>query len=251
MLARGELAAIARRQGVPFGVVEWDYVQHLLLRHVASAPFAFKGGTCIRIAYGSPRYSEDIDFDGEGSADDLFGRLTKGAERLRDYGIPAEVARGQGAGLEAKLHYEGPLFDGTPQSRGSIRIDVSLRGERVDVEEVFAPSTPYADVPQLVVRALTGPHLLSEKVRALIVRGKARDLYDLHFLLERGVTCRRALLDEKMRLYRRKFTRKALDASIVHVRRSWSRDLEVLLGSVPPFETVAAAVRERVRRFEP
>src|SRR5881628_1315661 len=111
MLARGELAAIARRQGVPLGVVERDYVQHVLLRHVASAPFAFKGGTCIRVAYGSPRYSEDLDFDGEGSAGDLLGRLLQGAERLSDYGIPAEVARRQGAGLEVKVHYEGPLFD--------------------------------------------------------------------------------------------------------------------------------------------
>lgn len=251
MLARGELAAIARRQGVPLGVVERDYVQHLFLRHVASAPFVFKGGTCIRIAYKSPRYSEDIDFDGEGRADALLGLLTGGAERLGDYGISAELARLPASGLHAKLHYEGPLFDGTSQSRGSVRIDVSLRGERVDAEETFVPSTPYVDVPQLVVRALTGPHLLSEKVRALIVRGKARDLYDVHYLFERGVTCRRRLLDDKMKLYGRKFTWKGLETGVNRVRRSWSRDLEILLGSVPPFATVVAAVRERIRGLEP
>jgi len=249
MLARGELAAIARRQGVPLGVVERDYVQHLILRHVASAPFAFKGGTCIRIAYGSPRYSEDIDFDGEGSADDLFERLTKGSERLRDYGIPAEVARGRGAGLEAKLHYEGPLFDGRAPSRSSVRVEVSLRGERVDVEEAFVPRTPYADVPQLVLRALTRDHLLAEKARALLVRGKPRDLYDVHFLLARGASCPRALLDEKMRLYRRRFTLRALEDGIVRAGRGWARDLEPLLGQVPPLPGVAADVRRDLRRM--
>lgn len=247
MLARGELAALARRQGVPLGIVERDYVQHLVLRHVARAPFAFKGGTCLRIAYGSPRYSEDLDFDAEGSEGELLAVLKAGAERLRDYGIRAEAVRRPGAGLVAAVRYEGPLFDGTPPSRGSIRVDVSLRGERVDVEEAFVPATPYVDVPQLVVRALTGPHLLAEKVRALIVRGKARDLYDVHFMLERGVECPRTLLDEKMRLYRRRFTLKALDAGIDRVKPSWARDLEPLLGTVPPFPAVAAAVRKRIR----
>ena len=247
MLARGELAALARRQGVPLGIVERDYVQHLILRHVARAPFAFKGGTCIRIAYGSPRYSEDLDFDADGEPGELLRILTAAGERLRDYGIRAEVVRRTGAGLLAAVRYEGPLFDGTPASRGSIRVDVSLRGERIDAEEVFVPAAPYADVPQLVVRALTGSHLLAEKVRALIVRGKARDLYDVHFLLGRGVACPRALLDEKMRLYRRRFTLKTLDAGVARVKASWARDLEPLLGAVPPFPPVAGAVRKGIR----
>ena len=249
MLARAELAALARRQGVPLGVVERDYVQHIVLRHVARAPFAFKGGTCVRIAYGSPRYSEDLDFDADGSAGDALATLREGGERLGDYGIRAEVVRRPGPGLEATVRYEGPLFDGTPRSRGSIRVDVSLRAGRVDVEEVFVPRTPYADVPQLVVRALTGAHLLAEKVRALLVRGKPRDLYDVHFLLERGVECRRALLHEKMRLDRRRFTLRALDAGIDRVERSWARDLEPLLGGVPPFPAVARPVRTGVRRL--
>ena len=111
------------------------------------------------------------------------------------------------------------------------------------------PRTPYADVPQLVVRALAGAHLLAETVRALIVRGKPRDLYDVHFLLEHGVECPRALLDEKMRLYRRRFTPRALDAEIDRVERPWARDLEPLLGGVPPFPAVAGAVRTGVRRL--
>lgn len=249
MLARSELAAIARRQGVPLGVVERDYVQHVVLRHVARAPLSFKGGTCIRIVHGSPRYSEDLDFDATGDAEGLLDTLRSAAERLADYGIPAEAVRRPGSGLVVALRYEGPLFDGSPPSRGSIRLDVSLRGERVETEEAFVPATPYADVPQLVVRALTAPHLLAEKARALLVRGKARDLYDLHFLLARGVRCNRALLDEKMRLYGRRFTLAALDTGVRRVERSWTRDLEPLLGTVPPFRAVARTVRDDVRGF--
>lgn len=27
--------------------------------------FVFKGGTCLKMAYGSPRYSEDLDFNSD------------------------------------------------------------------------------------------------------------------------------------------------------------------------------------------
>ena len=249
MLARSELAAIARREGVPLGVVERDYVQHLFLRHVARAPLAFKGGTCLRIAQGSPRYSEDLDFNAEAGADAVLSRLREGADRLADYGIRAEIARRRAAGVEATVRYEGPLFDGRPQSRGSVRVDVSLRGERVEVEEVFVPRTPYADVPQLVVRALTRGHMLAEKVRAVLVRGTARDLFDVHFLLARGATCGRALLDEKMRLYRRRYSHRALEDGMRKAARGWARDLEPLLGQVPPLGGIEEAVRSGLRRL--
>jgi predicted nucleotidyltransferase component of viral defense system len=232
---------------VPLGVVERDYVQHLLLRRIATAPLAFKGGTCLRIAYGSPRYSEDLDFDAEAGAEEILFLLREAADRLGDYGIRADLVPRRASGVEAILRYEGPLFDGTPRSRGSVRVDVSLRGERVEVEEVFVPRTPYADVPQLVVRALTREHLLAEKVRALLVRGTARDLYDLHFLLERGATCGRALLDAKMRLYRRRYSQKALEDGMGKAAKGWARDLEPLLGQMPPLAGVTAAVRTRLR----
>ena len=163
-------------------------------------------------------------------------------------GIRADLVPRRASGVEAILRYEGPLFDGTPQSRGSVRIDVSLRGERVEVEEVFVPRTPYADVPQLVVRALTREHLLVEKVRAVLVRGTARDLFDVHFLLERGATCGRALLDEKMRLYRRRYSQRALEDGMRKAARGWARDLEPLLGQVPPLRGIEEGVRSGLRR---
>jgi predicted nucleotidyltransferase component of viral defense system len=244
MLARSELAGIARRDGVPLGIVERDYVQHLLLRHLARAPLAFKGGTCLRIAHGSARYSEDLDFDAEGEAEGVAAQLREAADRLGDYGIPAEIVRRPAIGVEAVVRYEGPLFDGSPRSRGSVRVDVSLRGERVEVEEVFVPRTPYADMPQLVVRALTMEHLFAEKVRAVLVRGQARDLYDVQFLLARGATCGRDLLDAKMGLYRRRYSQKALDKGMWRAAKAWSRDLEPLLGQVPPLAGIEARVRE-------
>ena len=247
MLTRPHLAGIARREGVPLHAVERDYVQHVFLRHAGSGPLVFKGGTCLRIVHGSPRHSEDLDFNGPDRAGAL-AHVETAAARLADYGMPASLRPVDSReGLQARLRYEGPLFDGTDRSRGSIRIEVSLRGEAVEAEPAFVPRTPYADVPQLVLLVTTREHLLAEKVRALLTRRAARDLYDVHFLLTRDVSCPRSLLDAKMARYGRRFTVRALDESVRATARTWERDLGPLLGQVPPYARVAGDVRTALR----
>lgn len=247
MLTQAQLAGIARRDGVALHAVERDYAQHVFLRHAAREPFAFKGGTCLRIAHGSPRYSEDLDFDADARRATVLRHLRGAAARLADYGMPAELVPAPGRALRTRLRFEGPLFDGTERSRGSVRIEVERPERTAPVEEAFVPRTPYADVPQLVLRVLTPEHLFAEKARALLVRGKPRDLYDVHFLAARGVSCTRTLLDAKMALYGRRFTMRALDAGVRAAGTTWARDLGPLLGQVPPVGRVAADVRAAFR----
>jgi len=155
MITRSQLEVVARREGIALPAVERDYIQHVLLRHAAGPPLVFKGGTCLRIAYGSPRYSEDLDFNADTDARGAFDHLVTSSARLPNYGMPATVVRRPSReGLAAVLHCEGPLFSGNPRSRASVRIEVSLRHEPVATAEVFVPRTPYADVPQLVLRTL-------------------------------------------------------------------------------------------------
>jgi predicted nucleotidyltransferase component of viral defense system len=254
VLTRQQVADIARVEGLPLHTVERDYVQHLILRHTARRMLVFKGGTCLRIAYHSPRYSEDLDFDARCSragAEDLFRGA---ARRLGDYGIKASVVGGPASrtNFNVRIRYEGPLFDGAPLSRGTVRIESSLRGGDIDSRELFVPRTPYPDVPQLILRVLTSDHLFAEKARALIIRKKPRDLFDLHFLLHRDITCRRTLLDEKMSLYKRRFTLKALDEAVRAAEETWERDLGSLLSEVPPYASVSRDVKSAFReRFGP
>ena len=46
-----------------------EYIQHLFLSSLYKFPKAekllFKGGTALRVVYGSPRFSKDLDFTGE------------------------------------------------------------------------------------------------------------------------------------------------------------------------------------------
>jgi len=248
MLSRLQTEKLARREGVPTHVIERDYVQHLLARHVAEDPLVFKGGTCIRIALGSPRFSEDMDFTARESSD-VEAAVLGALKRLRDYGVAASLrrSRAEGGGWNAVVRYEGPLFTGDSRSARSIRLEVSLRPERLDVEEVFVSQARYPDLPQLVLRILRRDHILAEKLRALIIRSKPRDLFDVHFLMSRGVRCPPPLLAEKMRLYGRPFRLSDFDKAVKEAGATWQRDLTGLLGQVPPHAAVAEQARRMVR----
>ena len=58
-----------------------EYVQHLFLsafyKREAATDFLFKGGTALRIVYGSPRFSEDLDFS-------LFNVATHQRQRVTE-----------------------------------------------------------------------------------------------------------------------------------------------------------------------
>ncbi len=67
MITKETLSALARKyQTSEFPNVVREYFQHLFLSELYKLPGAekmlFKGGTALRIIYGSPRFSEDLDF---------------------------------------------------------------------------------------------------------------------------------------------------------------------------------------------
>ncbi len=65
MLTRKQIEKLALKNRVPLFTQEKDYIQAAILSLLYSKTmgFIFKGGTCLRMAYGSPRYSEDLDFN--------------------------------------------------------------------------------------------------------------------------------------------------------------------------------------------
>jgi len=146
--------------------------------------------------------------------------------------------RGSRSGFGVTLNYAGPLYDGRDLTKGMIRIDVSLRGERV-VEESVTVRTEYDDVRMFVVKISSLGDALAEKVRALLVRGMARDLYDIWFLLEKGVKPDLELINSKLALYHKRYSQKEVVERIAGLERSWVSDLRPLLGALVPYDVAA------------
>lgn len=156
-----------------------EYLQNLLLSHLYQQPLsdkvAFKGGTALRLLYGSPRFSEDLDFSSPIKVYHVKKILEETFQSVKKEAIPFSC-------LEAK-----------PTSGGYFSIyQFELHGHSVEIEWNFSLRLPTRVEPILVTTPMV-PHyqcmvlplkvLVHEKMEALLRRKKPRDFYDLYFLL--------------------------------------------------------------------
>ena len=245
MLTRAQIQRLAQRSRVGMQVQERDYLQHLLLSllYNRSQSLIFKGGTALRLVYRGNRYSEDLDFNGPDDMDTLRQLWHEVVTGLKDFGIQAEIRNEweSDVGYSLDVSYQGPLYDGHDRSKGKVRVDVNRRPEPVETRRELVTSE-YDDVRPFVVTVLTLEHLMAEKVRALLVRGKPRDLYDVWLLLSQGVSPDRALIERKLALYEMVFSVEALEEALTRVQTDWERDLRPLLPQFVEYEDVRRVV---------
>lgn len=245
MLTRQQLQRIAQRERIGLQAQERDYLQHLVLAlvYARTQALVFKGGTALRIVYRGGRYSEDLDFNVTTSVAEAQRLWTDVIHDLERYGIAAErrEAWQSEAGYSFDVSFRGPLYDGRDRTKGKVRVDLSLRGEAVETQrELVSPE--YDDVRPFVATVLTPEHLVAEKVRALLVRGKPRDVYDLWLMRGKGWRVDWLLVDRKLALYDLKFSPDRLAAALDRVARDWERDLGPLLPQLVPSEDARRAV---------
>ncbi|PIQ81567.1 MAG: hypothetical protein COV76_08335 [Candidatus Omnitrophica bacterium CG11_big_fil_rev_8_21_14_0_20_64_10] len=163
-----------------------EYCQHLFLsafyqRHAADRVL-FKGGTALRIIYGSPRFSEDLDFSGFGirkpAIEELITDTLSAVERV-GVSIDIEEAKATSGGYLGIIHYRFEDY------RVEIRLEISLRDRGTVKPETaliagdFLPAYTLLHLPQEL--------LVEEKLKALLDRAKPRDFYDLYFILRKGL----------------------------------------------------------------
>jgi len=166
--------------------------------------------------------------------------------------IPGEEA------YRVRIEYEGPLGRlGGTQPR--ITIDATL------YEKVVLPLAqrqlhhPYSDKDacQAVVAVYPLEEMLAEKMRALLRRRYARDVYDLWYLFkhhaqEIDLRAARRALDEKCR--HKGFTFSQVDdfLSTAHrgdLERTWTASLEYQIQDLPKYRTVEVELRKWLSDF--
>jgi predicted nucleotidyltransferase component of viral defense system len=245
VLTKAQIQRIAQRNGIGMQVQERDYVQHLILwlLYSRSQELVFKGGTALRLVYGGNRYSEDLDFNGPADLVVLRSLWSVVVARLSDFGIVAETRNDwvSDTGYSFDVSFQGPLYDGRDHSKGKVRVDVNRRPEDVEARRELV-ALEYDDVRPFVVTVLAPEHMLAEKLRALLVRGKPRDLYDVWLLLHQGVRLDPALVERKLTLYEMAWSPDALAEALERVRVGWERDLRHLLPQFVPYEVVREGV---------
>ncbi len=166
-----------------------EYLQYKILEIIFASPFGeslvFMGGTCIRIAYGNDRFSEDLDLDNRGLSEGDFERLAQhiGLE-LKKEGVNAEFRNAYKDFYHCYLRFPGLLFDNKLSALRDekilIRID-SFSTKETDraVARVISKADIFAEI-----LCYPSSHLLAQKIQALFgrQRAKGRDIYDIVYL---------------------------------------------------------------------
>jgi len=143
----------------------------------------FRGGTALRLAYGSPRFSDDLDFSLLAPlAEDEFAHAAQAAASTAPQASLVE-ALAKRFTLFALYRIREPYL---PYAF-SVKVEVSLRSETWDrgrdtaLRLLTSPVTPVS----VLAEVATLERMWSDKRAAPADRRPPRDLYDLWFIAQR------------------------------------------------------------------
>lgn len=209
MLPSAQFTRRADADGVDARTVERDYVLAHVMAGVATEQgceqLVFKGGTALRLCYiDDYRYSADLDFSLKQGVSVAQGAqvVSDACERVAAAnGFPLLQVVDTSAG--PRIEYEGPLGS----KRRKLKLDLA------DDELILDPQDQallprYSDLAKVSVQVYSEHEIAAEKLRCVMQRVQARDLFDIYQLL----VVRDGLdLDEVWADFERKAAHKELD----------------------------------------
>lgn len=210
MISKETITALTRRyQTSEFPNIVREYFQHIFLSELYKLPgtekMLFKGGTALRMIYGSPRFSEDLDF----SLFAVESRLVKAFVEDLFIKVLIEIEK---TGVQIKINDKSDKtsggYFGAAEFRtdvyppASVEINISVRNERKIKAEPDSIANDF--IPTYTVLHLPQEELIEEKIfGALLERKKPRDFYDTYFIMRKGLLSpsqKRRLFEEKEKI---------------------------------------------------
>ncbi len=173
---------IAAERGIDKLPVLREYYEFLVLREVfnsqAGDKLVFKGGTALRIFYGLPRYSDDLDFSLSGS---LTFRSFTGAMKVIEKKYPVMEISDIWNKRNTYI-CEFKIKEGWQKEAFSLKLEVSKRKKvkKSEYELKMAESPDFGI--QLLAMVCTAEAIFKDKVRAIKERDEPKDYFDLWFL---------------------------------------------------------------------
>lgn len=227
---------------------EKHYLQAVVLTALAEQPVVFKGGTYLWFFHGLDRFSEDLDFTYVGTPRE--GLPKEISETLKFFGIEntLKIIESGERSLSFRLSAKGPLTTST-KDVCQVYVEASLR------EPVLKPTLPLKidfdayKLPVKIVRGMALEEVAAEKVRAIMTRDKARDVYDLAFLVKtKNVKVELAVINKKLAYYQLAFSNDAFKEKLNEKEDYWKSELQsMVFGELPDFR---AAVQSILARFD-
>lgn len=264
MISKREIIDAATIKGLNPHIVEKDYVIGWLLwgicnHEILGKSWLFKGGTCLKKCFFETyRFSEDLDFTlvdashiEDGFLKAVFGEICERVYEQTGIELPLhshkfdvyQNPRG-GKSCQARIGYQGPV---SPRGRSMPRIKLDLTADEVVVLSPIQSQVyhPYSDASSgdIVIRSYAYEEAFGEKVRALVERGRPRDLYDVVNLFRNpearpSATVLDDVLRQKCEFRNIDFPVLAqLETNRSFLESRWAQMLSHQLPALPPFVT--------------
>lgn len=166
-----------------------EYLQYKILQIIFLTEYAdklsFMGGTCLRIVFGTNRFSEDLDFDNFGLTEIEFDSLSEiVAKNLQKEGYIVEIKTIHKGAFRCYIRIPNLLFDNklSGYQEETILIQLDTEAQKFD----YKPESFILNKFDILSRIYYTPKniLLSQKIWAILNRKtpKGRDYYDTMFL---------------------------------------------------------------------
>ena len=182
MITNQQLTELSKKFRVNQTVVFREYMQLLFLQRLylikGSESFLFKGGTAIHLIFNSFRFSEDLDFTCNLKEKDFEKIINKVTSEISNLVPSFSFKKKNGAvGKSYQMRYqdeilEFPVF---------VTLDFSFREKPLTSEKTIL-KTDFPLVFSSFVYHLSAEEILAEKIRAILVRARGRDFFDLWYL---------------------------------------------------------------------
>ena len=248
MIEKKELMEIARIKGLKPWQQEKHYLQAVILEVLAEQPLVFKGGTYLWFFHSLPRFSEDLDFTAK---ETLPKNLAETVSRsLELFGIQNtnKIISNNETTLSFRISAKGPL---NTKQIDECRVYVEI-SKREKIEEKILPIK--LDFPEynLSTKRASGMNLneiAAEKIRAILTRKKARDLYDLHYLIEKKqVSFNQKLADKKLAFCNKKFSKKEFLDKAKEKKDYFEKELKnIVFDELPEFNQTIKKIKNWIK----
>lgn len=159
---------------------EWEM---MILKKLFESPFGkdlvFKGGTALRLAYNSPRFSEDLDFS-------ILKKISDIVFSSEIKKIESQFPQVKITDLKSKYYTylaEFKIKEDWKETPFRIKVEISKRKtfKKGKGYELLLLTSLVTNV-QALGNVATLEQIIKEKYRAARSRGKARDIFDLWFI---------------------------------------------------------------------
>ncbi len=152
-------------------------------------------------------------------------------------------------GESLKVKIQGPLYKGNERTLCSITLELSLREGAQTLPQVRTIAHQMDVIPAFDVYVMDEREIMAEKTHAVLARHSARDLYDLRFLIEKGVKVQREDIEKKLAARGMEYDFRQFEKRCRELKTIWPSELKALVRNVQAYDEALQEVLEYYMRL--